>query len=115
MTNSIVVGVGNIYASESLFLAGIHPARPANRISHLDTPLGYSSKGPICAIEAGGTTLRDFVNGQGEPGYFQQTLLYMVAPETHVSDVVTRLVIDDCWQKQLLLPPMSNLVVKVIS
>ena len=76
MTNSVVVGVGNIYASESLFLAGIHPSRPANRISRARyNNLAIQVKKVLsCAIEAGGTTLRDFVNGQGEPGYFQQTL-----------------------------------------
>ncbi|HBX27551.1 MAG TPA: DNA-formamidopyrimidine glycosylase [Gammaproteobacteria bacterium] len=76
MTNSVVVGVGNIYASESLFLAGIHPARPANRISHAryNDLAAQVKKVLTCAIEAGGTTLRDFVNGQGEPGYFQQAL-----------------------------------------
>ena len=76
MTNSVVVGVGNIYASESLFLAGIHPSRPANRISHAryNNLATQVQKVLSCASEAGGTTLRDFVNGQGEPGYFQQTL-----------------------------------------
>ncbi len=76
MTNAVVVGVGNIYASESLFLAGIHPARQANRISQAryNDLAAQVKKVLACAIEAGGTTLRDFVNGQGEPGYFQQTL-----------------------------------------
>tara|TARA_Y200000002_G_scaffold229610_2_gene189642 strand:- start:293 stop:1102 length:810 start_codon:yes stop_codon:yes gene_type:complete len=76
MTSSVVVGVGNIYASESLFLAGIRPARLANRISRARyNDLATQVKKVLsCAIEAGGTTLRDFVNGQGEPGYFQQTL-----------------------------------------
>ena len=71
-----VVGVGNIYASESLFMAGIHPARQAGRIS-----LKRYQKLAKCiktvlqlAIEQGGTTLRDFVNEQGQPGYFQQSL-----------------------------------------
>lgn len=71
-----VVGVGNIYASESLFMAGIHPARQAGRIS-----LKRYQKLAECiktvlqlAIEQGGTTLRDFVNEQGKPGYFQQSL-----------------------------------------
>jgi formamidopyrimidine-DNA glycosylase len=76
MTNQVVVGVGNIYASESLFMAGIRPTLPASRVSlprygrlveAIQTVLTRS-------IDAGGTTLRDFVNGQGEPGYFQQTL-----------------------------------------
>ncbi len=71
-----VVGVGNIYASEALFMAGIHPTRQAGRIS-----LKRYQKLAECikvilqqAIEQGGTTLRDFVNEQGKPGYFQQSL-----------------------------------------
>ena len=76
MTNAVVVGVGNIYASESLFLSGIHPSRAANRISKSRYQvLAEEIKKVLArAIESGGTTLRDFVNGQGEPGYFQQTL-----------------------------------------
>lgn len=73
MNNHLVVGVGNIYANESLFRAGIHPSRAANRISkprydqlahEIKTVLGE-------AIAAGGSTLRDYVNASGEPGYFQ--------------------------------------------
>ena len=77
MTNAVVVGVGNIYASESLFLSGIHPLRAANRISKVRyRVLAEAIKNVLArAIESGGTTLRDFVNGQGEPGYFQQTLM----------------------------------------
>jgi len=76
MTNAVVVGVGNIYASESLFLSGIHPSRAANRVSKARYErLADQIKVVLArAIESGGTTLRDFVNGQGEPGYFQQTL-----------------------------------------
>ena len=77
MDQRTVVGVGNIYASESLFLAGIHPRRPAGRIS-----LARYSRLADCirtvldqAIEAGGTTLRDFRGGDGRPGYFSQQLL----------------------------------------
>lgn len=76
MDSHHVVGVGNIYASESLFMAGIHPARQAGRIS-----LKRYQKLAACikivlqqAIGQGGTTLRDFVNEQGNPGYFQQSL-----------------------------------------
>ncbi len=71
-----VVGVGNIYASESLFMAGILPTRAAGKIS-----LKRYQKLAACiknvlhqAINQGGTTLRDFVNEQGKPGYFQQSL-----------------------------------------
>lgn len=76
MSNPVVVGVGNIYASESLFMAGIHPARAASRISavRFETLAECIKQVLSRAIHSGGTTLRDFVNGQGEPGYFQQTL-----------------------------------------
>jgi formamidopyrimidine-DNA glycosylase len=72
----VVVGVGNIYASESLFLAGIHPKRRAERIA---LPRMLALAGAIrtvleSAIRAGGTTLRDFHGGDGEPGYFSQEL-----------------------------------------
>ena len=76
MDSKVVVGVGNIYASEALFLAGIRPTTRACRIS---LPRYITLAGAIRdvlgnAIEAGGTTLRDFVNPQGNPGYFLQSL-----------------------------------------
>ena len=76
MDNKIVVGVGNIYASEALFRSGIRPDRPAGKISKQRYEvLGGHIKGVLsAAIEQGGTTLLDFVNSSGEPGYFQQTL-----------------------------------------
>lgn len=76
MDNKVVVGVGNIYANESLFLAGIHPARAAGRVSAARYDrLAESIKGVLsAAIKAGGTTLRDFVGGDGKPGYFAQQL-----------------------------------------
>jgi len=76
MNGSVVVGVGNIYASEALFIAGIHPKRRANRISIVRmTRLADAIKAVLeSAIEAGGTTLRDFHGGDGEPGYFRQQL-----------------------------------------
>ncbi|MCT2529320.1 bifunctional DNA-formamidopyrimidine glycosylase/DNA-(apurinic or apyrimidinic site) lyase [SAR92 clade bacterium H921] len=76
MDNNIVVGVGNIYASEALFRSGIRPDRAAGRISHQRYRVlsGHIKEVLAAAIEQGGTTLRDFVNGNGEPGYFQQTL-----------------------------------------
>ena len=77
MNAAIVVGVGNIYASESLFKAGIHPRRAAGRISlQRYAALTAAIKDVLTkAIEAGGTTLRDFYGGDGEAGYFQQELL----------------------------------------
>jgi formamidopyrimidine-DNA glycosylase len=76
MNANIVVGVGNIYASESLFLAGINPRRAAGRIArHRYEALAKSIKSVLAkAIKAGGTTLRDFYGGDGEAGYFQQEL-----------------------------------------
>jgi formamidopyrimidine-DNA glycosylase len=76
MDNKTVVGAGNIYASEALFRSGIRPDRAAGRISlqRYETLAGHIKDVLRAAIEQGGTTLRDFVNGNGEPGYFQQTL-----------------------------------------
>jgi len=76
MNGSVVVGVGNIYASEALFLAGIHPKRRADRISARRMTLQVDAIKTVLqnAIEAGGTTLRDFHGGDGEPGYFRQML-----------------------------------------
>lgn len=76
MDSHVVVGVGNIYASETLFLAGIHPERAAGRISSLRYELLADSirKVLTAAIKAGGTTLRDFVREDGAPGYFRQHL-----------------------------------------
>jgi formamidopyrimidine-DNA glycosylase len=76
MDSHIVVGVGNIYANEALFMAGILPSRQAGKIS-----LARYQRLAECirvvlqhSIEQGGTTLRDFVNEAGKPGYFQQQL-----------------------------------------
>jgi len=76
MDAGVVVGVGNIYANESLFLAGIHPARPCNRIG----PGRYGRLAAAVkqvladAIDQGGTSLRDFVREDGNPGYFALSL-----------------------------------------
>jgi len=73
MDNTLVVGVGNIYANESLFRAGIHPARAANRISLARYERLVSEVKTVLAeaIAAGGPPRQDFVNAAGEPGYFQ--------------------------------------------
>jgi formamidopyrimidine-DNA glycosylase len=77
MNGHIVVGVGNIYASESLFMAGIHPQRAAGRVSlQRYEGLAAAIRDVLSrAIRRGGTTLRDFVNSNGAPGYFAQELL----------------------------------------
>lgn len=76
MNNKIVVGIGNIYANEALFAAGIKPSRPANSISKARyQKLVKCIKEVLTkAINAGGSTLRDYVGSDGHPGYFQQTL-----------------------------------------
>ena len=76
MDSRILVGVGNIYAAEALFLAGIRPSKPAGRV----TLQAYAALATAIqqvlnqALAAGGTTLRDFVGSDGRPGYFVQKL-----------------------------------------
>lgn len=76
MNNDIVVGVGNIYASESLFLTGIHPMTPAKSLSHKAMTIltEYIKQILQSAIAAGGTTLKDFYTFDGKPGYFSVAL-----------------------------------------
>jgi formamidopyrimidine-DNA glycosylase len=76
MNSQLVVGVGNIYASEALFRAGIRPGRAAKSLTRAEcATLADSIKAVLGdAIRAGGTTLRDYVGAGGEPGYFKQEL-----------------------------------------
>jgi formamidopyrimidine-DNA glycosylase len=76
MDQRIVVGVGNIYAAESLFKAGIHPLRAAGKVSRERyVALAAAVKEILAyAIQRGGTTLRDFISPDGAPGYFEQEL-----------------------------------------
>lgn len=76
MDASVVVGVGNIYANEALFRAGIRPTRAAGRIGAGRYQALAEAVREIlsAAIAAGGTTLRDFVGTEGKPGYFSQQL-----------------------------------------
>jgi formamidopyrimidine-DNA glycosylase len=76
MNSQIVVGVGNIYASEALFRAGISPRRAAHRITREESKALVRAIKEVLseAIEIGGTTLRDYVNAEGAPGYFAQQL-----------------------------------------
>src|SRR3954452_13605492 len=82
MNSSIVAGVGNIYANEALFSAGINPGTAAGRIGlGRYRKLVQAIKDTLnLAIEAGGSSLRAFVNSEGNPGYFQQQ--YMVYGRT---------------------------------
>lgn len=76
MEQQVVVGIGNIYATESLYLSGIHPATPANEVSYgqIVTLVEHIKTILKKAITLGGSTLRDFTVASGQTGYFQQTL-----------------------------------------
>ena len=76
MDNKLVVGVGNIYASESLFSAGIHPDRLASSLSREECEqlVKVIKLVLLRSIEQGGTTLKDFLQSDGKPGYFAQEL-----------------------------------------
>ncbi len=76
MNAAIVVGVGNIYASEALFRARISPRRAAGRLSRAEVArlVGAIRRVLAAAIKVGGTTLRDYVRTDGSPGYFRQKL-----------------------------------------
>ncbi len=76
MDSHIVVGIGNIYASEALFASGIHPKRKAGNVSlSRYRSLTHAIKCVLHeAVEKGGTNLRDFVNSDGAPGYFSHEL-----------------------------------------
>jgi formamidopyrimidine-DNA glycosylase len=76
MDNHVVVGVGNIYANEALFIASIHPATLVNSISEekFNELTDIIKQVLAAAIEQGGTTLKDFTQADGKPGYFAQKL-----------------------------------------
>ncbi|MEO6170704.1 MAG: zinc finger domain-containing protein, partial [Lysobacter sp.] len=76
MDQAVVVGVGNIYAAEALFAAGVSPLRPAGRISRerYGRVVMEIRRVLEAAIRQGGTTLRDYVNPDGNNGYFAQHL-----------------------------------------
>ena len=79
LAGDLVVGVGNIYASESLFLAGIRPTVRADRISRPRAVRLHAAIRTVLsrALEVGGSTLKDFSNAQGQTGYFQlETMVY---------------------------------------
>lgn len=76
MDSKVVVGIGNIYACEALFTAGIHPLRPAGSLNSTEIQKLHHAIVQILsrAIRQGGSTLRDFLRPDGQPGYFAQTL-----------------------------------------
>ncbi len=98
MDAKVVVGVGNIYASEALFAAGVRPGRQARRLTRKQAGLLTAAIRDVLnqSIAQGGTTLRDFVGGTGEPGYFRQQLaVYERAgqPCRHCQSIIRRRVI----------------------
>jgi formamidopyrimidine-DNA glycosylase len=74
---AVVVGVGNIYASEALFRAGVNPSRSASSLSSAEIEAVCRAVRDVLAqaVASGGTTLRDYVNGKGEPGLFKDCLM----------------------------------------
>ncbi|MCC4786935.1 bifunctional DNA-formamidopyrimidine glycosylase/DNA-(apurinic or apyrimidinic site) lyase [Vibrio splendidus] len=76
MDNKVVVGVGNIYANEALFSSRIHPLRPASKVTKEEWALLTKEIKQVLAtaIKQGGTTLKDFAQADGKPGYFAQEL-----------------------------------------
>jgi formamidopyrimidine-DNA glycosylase len=72
----LIAGIGNIYADESLHAAGIHPKKPANRLTRDETQRLLRAIKTVLrrAIRSGGSTIRDYANGNNEPGSFQQQL-----------------------------------------
>ncbi len=76
MDSKVVVGVGNIYANEALFAAGIRPTKPAGKLTKAQAEILEEEIKKVLAraIEQGGTTLKDFIGGDGKPGYFAQQL-----------------------------------------
>ncbi len=76
MNSHVVVGVGNIYASEALFLAGVRPGRAASSLTRVQCARLVTAIRAVLrkAIRFGGTTLRDYVGADGQPGYFRQEL-----------------------------------------
>ena len=77
MNQKIVVGVGNIYATEALFLSKIHPAMFANKVTRSQYIKLIKNIQSVLsrAISMGGSTIKDFINAEGKPGYFSQKLL----------------------------------------
>ena len=86
MNSHLVVGVGNIYASETLFRAKIRPRRRAQSLSREEAGRLVKEVRAVLtrAIKVGGTTLRDYVGADGEPGYFRQKLFVYEREECRV-------------------------------
>lgn len=76
MDQKLVVGVGNIYASESLFIAGINPSLPSKKVASRAAEIVLAIRAALeASLRSGGSTLRDYVGADGESGYFQHHFL----------------------------------------
>lgn len=107
MNNHVVVGVGNIYANETLFQAGIRPTAKAGSISkrRFDKLTDIIKQVLSAAIEQGGTTLKDFTQADGRPGYFAQSLnVYGRAGEDCLSCKTTLLEIKQSGRSSVYCP-----------
>ena len=91
MNQSIIVGIGNIYASEALFLAKIHPLTAAKKLNfaQCENLLKQIQFVLSSAIKQGGTTLQDYVSSEGKPGYFKQSLKVYQRENKHCYDCNT--------------------------
>ncbi|HET9484164.1 MAG TPA: bifunctional DNA-formamidopyrimidine glycosylase/DNA-(apurinic or apyrimidinic site) lyase [Xanthomonadales bacterium] len=107
MDQRVVVGVGNIYAAEALFAAGIHPKRAAGRITRERYErLALEIRRILAhAIERGGTTLRDFIAPDGAPGYFEQELFVYGRAGESCKVCGTTLRLADWGQRQTVYCP----------
>ena len=113
MNSQVVVGVGNIYASESLFLAGIRPSIKTERLSRkrMKKLVEAIKKILIQAIKSGGTTLQDFYMSDGNPGYFKQKLKVYGREKEPCVKCGEPISIRILGQKiDFLLPYLSNLI-----
>lgn len=96
LDQTIIAGLGNIYVDETLFLAQVHPEKRANTLSKQEAKriYQYTEKVLSEAVEQGGTTIRSYVNGEGEMGMFQQKLYVYGQEETacrHCGDIIVKL------------------------
>lgn len=96
LDQTIIAGLGNIYVDETLFLAQVHPEKRANTLSKQEAKriYQYTEKVLSEAVEQGGTTIRSYVNGEGEMGMFQQKLYVYGQEETachHCGEIIVKL------------------------
>ncbi len=114
MDNKLVVGVGNIYASESLFSAGIHPDRLASSLSREECEqlVKVIKLVLLRSIEQGGTTLKDFLQSDGKPGYFARSYRSMAARANPAGSAARRSSGPNMPSGRPLLPSVPEVVLR---